>query len=177
MTFLSVVTRCYKRPTMLHRNIESLYMQTDKDFEQLFIDDTEGRGIGWANAQLATVKPSGEYVMVLDDDDMLTDARAIEKMKAATIRAPSLVIFKADHAELGILPSKAVWNHRPMLGQIGSISFISRRDVWKRHIGAFDIFACGDYAYLQSVWRDKPSVVWLDEKLAAVQRISRGKPE
>jgi hypothetical protein len=177
MTFLSVITRCYKRPTLLARNVASLEAQTDQDYERVLTEDIEGRGIGWANRVLSTVEPAGVYVMVLDDDDMLIDNQAIEKMKIATVDRPALVIFKADHQELGILPSGSVWNNRPIGGQIGSISFISRRDIWERHIHAFGVNSGGDYNYLRNVWQTKPSVVWLDEVLAGVQRISRGKPE
>lgn len=177
MPFLSVVTRCYKRPNMLLKNQMSLLMQTDQDYEQWFIDDHEGRGVGWANRSLADAVVYGDYVMVLDDDDILIDERAIDKMKVATLDAPAILIFKADHKELGILPSPVVWRKRPVRGRIGSISFISRRDIWERHIDAFGVDEGGDYAYLHAVWRDKPSVVWLDEVLAGVQRISRGQPE
>jgi glycosyltransferase involved in cell wall biosynthesis len=176
MTFLSVVTRCYKRPDMLARNVASLEEQAEPDYEQLFIVDDIGRGVGWANQALSTAEPAGDYVMVLDDDDMLTDYRAIELLKLATVDEPPLVIFKADHARLGILPWPTVWGKRPIRGGIGSCDFISRRDVWEKHINAFGTLACGDYRYLQSVWQDKPDVVWLDEQLAGVQRISRGAP-
>ena len=43
--FLSVVTRCYKRPDMLNENKASLRGQTDQDYEQLFIVDDVGRGV------------------------------------------------------------------------------------------------------------------------------------
>ena len=186
MTFLTVVTRCYKRPDMLVENMTSLEGQTDPDYEQLFIVDFEGRGIGWANRALGTVEPAGEYVMVLDDDDMLTNDRAIELMKAATpkiqrygrptIERPDMLIFKASHDGLGILPSPAIWGKRPLKGHIGSCDFISRRDVWERHIHRFGVDEGGDYAYLHAVWMDRPKVVWLDEVLAGVQRISHGEP-
>lgn len=175
--FLSVITRCYKRPNMQAKNVASLEGQADPDYEQLFIVDERGHGIGWANRSLAIAGPVGEYVMVLDDDDMLVNDCAITWLKEATINAPALVIFKADHKELGILPSKAVWSKRPLKGQIGSISFISRRDIWDRHIAAFGVDEGGDYAYLYAVWQEKPSVFWLDEVLAGVQQISRGRPE
>ena len=174
--FLSVVTRCYKRPEMLAANVASLEEQTDQDYEQLFIVDEVGRGVGWANQALAGAEPAGDYVMVLDDDDMLTNYRAIELLKLATADQPEIVIFKADHARLGILPRPTVWGKRPIRGSIGSCDFISRRDVWDKHITAFGTMACGDYNYLRSVWQDGPEVIWLDELLASVQRISRGVP-
>ncbi len=175
--FLSVVTRCYKRPVMLANNVASLRGQTDQDYEQLLIVDEVGRGVGWANQALATAEPAGDYVMALDDDDKLADYRAIELLKVATEGEPELVIFKADHARLGILPRAVVWGKRPIRGSIGGCDFISRRDVWEKHIAAFGTMACGDYRYLRSVWQDDPKVFWLDKLLASVQRISRGQPE
>jgi glycosyltransferase involved in cell wall biosynthesis len=186
MTFLTVVTRCYKRPVMLANNVASLEAQTDPDYEHLFIVDDEGQGIGWANRALGMVEPAGDYVLVLDDDDMLISDRAIELMKDAaikiqrtgrpTIEPPDLLIFKAEHGDLGTLPSKAIWGKRPLKGHIGSCDFISRRDVWEKHIHRFGVDEGGDYAYLHAVWMDTPDVRWLDEVLASVQRISHGEP-
>ena len=79
---------------------------------------------------------------------------------------------------MGILPSPIVWSHqRPLKGHIGSISFISRQDIWKQYIETFGINEGGDYSYLANVWTAKPDVVWLDELLTGVQRISKGRPE
>jgi glycosyltransferase involved in cell wall biosynthesis len=161
---------------MLAKNIASLEAQTDPDYEQLFIVDDEGQGIGWANRSLIMVEPVGDYVMVLDDDDMLENPQAIELMKEATIDRPAMLIFKAKHDGLGILPSPAIWGKRPLKGHIGSCDFISRRDVWEKHINRFGVDEGGDYAYLHAVWMDRPEVVWLDEVLASVQRISHGAP-
>ena len=179
MTFLSIVTRCYKRPDMLVRNTESLAQQTEQDFEQLFITDDKGLGVAVANRALVTANPAGDYVMILDDDDMLINDRAIELLKEAIVKfgtLPELVIFKADHAGLGILPSRLTWGKRPVQGRIGSCDFITRRDVWEKHITAFGVDECGDYAFLRSIWTENPNVVWLDEILAGVQRISKGAP-
>lgn len=177
MPFLSVITRCYKRPEMLRNNTASLDAQTDQDFQQIFLYDHIGRGVGWANKSLESAQPAGDYVMVLDDDDMLINAHAIELLKAAARHEPALVIFKAHHGRLGVLPRPTVWGKRPIRGSIGSCDFISRRDVWSKHIAAFGAERCGDYYYLKSVWQDKPEVVWLNEQLASVQRISQGQPE
>lgn len=178
MTFLSIVTRCHpNRPSMLQKNIDSLAAQTCQDFEQVLIRDDAGRGVGWANGQLQHASPKGDYVLILDDDDLLTDETAVEKLKAAADDQPDLIIFKVDHAGLGILPSPKVWERSPMGGHIGSCDFITRRDLWRRHIPAFSQPTCGDIAFLRSMWHENIGVVWLDEQLAAVQRISRGRGE
>ena len=179
MPFLSVVTRCYKRPEMLANNTASLARQTDRDFEQIFLIDDEGMGIGDANRVLMVAEPTGDYVMVLDDDDWMINDRAVELLREATIESPDMVIFKADHKGLGILPSKAIWEKRPLKGHIGSCDFITRRDVWEKYIHRFGVDEGGDYAFLHAVWMDSPVVIWLDELLAGIQRPERsnGAPE
>jgi hypothetical protein len=154
---------------MLRINRQSIEAQTDRDFEHLFIQDMIGRGIGWANRELITVRPTSDYVLVLDDDDLLTEPKAVEYLKEATANNPDIVIFKGDHGALGVLPSAGTWGKRPLKGQIGSCDFISHRDIWMKHISAFGVDEGGDYAYLESVWQDKPVVVWLDKELTAVQ--------
>ena len=176
--FLSIVTRCFRRPTYLQANVESLKSQTDPDYEQVFLVDEKGVGVGGANRALALAEPRGEYVLVLDDDDMLSDTGAITALKeAVAVDDPHLVIFKADHDKLGILPHSNVWKNRPQCGYIGSCDFITRRDWWDRHIGAFGKPSQGDCAFLKRMWSHDPRVVWLDRQLAAVQRISNGRPE
>lgn len=179
MTFLSVVTRCYKRPNMLGTSLNSLQMQTDQDYEQISIVDNVGRGVPWANRALQAAGPTGDYVLILDDDDMLTEATAIEELRQATEREPDLVIFKCDHGPLGVLPDDVAWKRRPLKGHIGSCSFISKRQTWRNHIHSFAVDEGGDYAYLKAVYFDwpRPEVVWLDRQLTAVQRISKGAAE
>jgi glycosyltransferase involved in cell wall biosynthesis len=162
---------------MLQKNIDSLAAQTCQDFEHILIRDDEGRGVAWANGQLQHADLNGQYVLVLDDDDKLADPTAVEKLKEATADNPGLVIFKADHAGLGILPSPKAWKNQPVGGHIGSCDFITRSDLWREHIEAFDMPEAGDFYFLRSMWLDEPDVVWLDEQLAAVQRISRGRAE
>ena len=167
MTFLSIVTRCYKRPEGLARNTASLARQTDRDFEQIFIIDEVGVGIPAANRSLANAEPVGDYVLVLDDDDIISEPKAIEYLKEATADNPEIVIFKGDLEVLGILPSVAVWGKRPLKGQIAGCNFITRRDVWEKHVASYGADEAGDYEYIKALWWDKPAVVWLDRLLTA----------
>ncbi len=143
--------------------------QTDQDYEQLFIVDDVGRGIGWANRALVNATPTGNYVMVLDDDDMISEPRAIEYLKEATADGPDIVIFKGDCGDdLGILPDAVVWGKRPIKGHIGSFAIVTSRDVWEKHITAYGADEAGDYEYLKALWQDKPRVAWLDKILTAM---------
>lgn len=176
--FLSIVTRCYQRPTMLAKNKRSVSSQTDKDYEHLFIVDEEGAGLLAANRALATARPGGEYVLVLDDDNRITDTRMIEALKEAAIDRPALVFFKSDHSPtFGTMPHDVVWGKEPKRGHVDSANFITRRDWWERHIEAFGVRLEGDYEFLAAMWKEKPDVAWLDRQMIAVQRISKGKPE
>lgn len=178
LPFLSVVTRCYQRPEMLKANVQSLAEQSDPDYEQIFVIDETGEGLHAANQALALAEPEGEYVLILDDDDMLTDRDAIAVLKdAVTPEDPAILFFKAHHAELGTLPSPAMWGRRPIRCHVGSCDFITRRDWWERHIEAFGAPHQGDFEFLKAMWMDAPRAEWLDRRLAAVQRISKGRPE
>ena len=82
--FLTIVTRCYKRPKALQKNIRSLKAQTDPDYEQVFIIDKEGYGLAAADQALNKYRDinCGDYIMVLDDDDIVIDPQFIEKLKS-----------------------------------------------------------------------------------------------
>ena len=180
MPFLSVVTRCYKRPNMLHRNVRSLEEQIDQDFEHIFLVDHDGHGVSWANHQFYRHrdKPVGDYILMLDDDDMLTDPEAVTKLKKAAAGKPDLVIFKFDCGPWGVLPSPGVWvNQWPKLTKVGTSCFITRKDIWYDNIQHFGQPTAGDYHFLATIWPDLNSIEWLDAVLGKVQRISRGAPE
>ena len=169
MPFLSIVTRCYKRPESLKANVASVANQTDQDYEHLFIVDDVGRGMEWANRALATATPAGDYVLVLDDDDILSEPRAIEYLKEAAVDKPDVIIFRGDFGEvLGILPDAVVWGNRPIKGHIGSAAFATSRDVWEKHVTSYGAKEGGDYEYLKALWQDKPAVVWLDKLITTL---------
>ncbi len=183
--FLTVITRCYKRPKMLRANVASLEMQTDQDYEQLFIVDEVGRGVQWANEQFAvhTDRVNGEYVLLLDDDDKLVDREAVAKLKAAARRTGAdIVVFRVDHGPLGILPDAIVWEKEPVHCHIGGGDLIVKADLWRRCIEYFGhavstISPGGDFSFMRELWSHNPRVCWLDKVLEEVQRISRGAPE
>jgi glycosyltransferase involved in cell wall biosynthesis len=171
--FLSVVTRCHRRPAALYNNIASLARQTNTDYQHLFIVDDDGMGIEWANRQLGehAFRCDGDYVMVLDDDDMMTADHAIDTLIAVTHDDPQMVVFKCDHGEAGggILPDAQVWQRDPVQGRIGMCSWIVHRDVWLNHAPDWKESTEGDYHWLMSVWDRTPRKTWLDLVLTKCQ--------
>jgi len=178
--FLSIVTRCYKRPYMLEQNRKSVAAQTCQDFEHIFLVDDIGRGVGWANGQFHRHRdePRGDYVLMLDDDDVLSEPTAIEHLKEAAVNSPDLVMCKFDYGSYGILPTPEMWQMKwPKQTHVGTSCFITRRDIWHDNVQCFEREIAGDYWFLYSIWPDLQHTKWLDFVIGRVQRISRGAPE
>lgn len=178
MAFLDVLTRHLpRRKLMLRANDACLKAQSNPDYKQWILTDDQGRGWQYAAMMLVDVAPKlrGEYVLILDDDDLLINADGICLMKEAAMTRPAAVIFRGWHGDLGILPGPNGWMRRPFLGGIGSFDFIIRRDVFQDVV--LDSATGGytnDFAIIDGVFAREHSVVWLDALMCAVMRRSRG---
>ena len=172
MPFLSIITRCNNRPLGLYRNIESLAMQTCTDYEQVFGWDGQNRGVSWANDQLRVIgrRVRGDYVMVLDDDDMLNSPDAIATIREAAHDAPAMILWRMDHGDaLGILPDDETWQQDPRQGHIGMSCWAVRRDVWMANLHEWRPRYEADYLWLAAVWYSLPDKRWIDRVLTACQ--------
>lgn len=179
--FIEVLTRSFRRPSLLNQNIESLEEQTSKNFVQtLFIDDV-GIGVPAANAQFADVKPVGKYVWILDDDDLCTRPTLFEEVeKLAKESKPAVVIVRFDHSHLGILPSDETFGRTDLIkeGGIGCSSYFVRKDVWEEHKHAWKSARyASDFDFIREVLNNEKDVVWHDVVAGRVQKISHGKME
>jgi glycosyltransferase involved in cell wall biosynthesis len=165
---------------MLAENVASLEGQADPDYEQLFIVDDVGRGVGWANCQfyLHRDEPQGDYILMLDDDDMLTNTAAITKLKEAVDNQPELIMCKFSYRHHGVLPSSGMWKIKwPKLAHVGTSCFVTRRDIWHKYIIHFCQREAGDYCFLRALFPHLKKVEWLDMIIGKAQRISKGAPE
>jgi len=81
--YLTVVTRCYKRKEKLGINQQSLFNQSDGDWDQVCIHGEVDVGLHKANGLLHKHRHlvKGKYVLLLDDDDKLTDNDFVKKLK------------------------------------------------------------------------------------------------
>jgi glycosyltransferase involved in cell wall biosynthesis len=180
MPFLEIVTRTYKRPQMLAANQASLAAQTCGDWVQTLLVDEVGRGCGWANAQLGQYAAHlvGEYVWVLDDDDVCAEPSLVEELAAIVqLAAPDVIVMKMDHGPLGVLPDGKHWRKRPVRGRIGVSACVIRRELFQLYAWAWKEAYDGDFDFINAVFDAKPVVFWLDLIASRVQRISRGAPE
>ena len=185
MAFLSIVTRTYKRPEALKRCKRSIARQADQDVEHIIIRDTVGVGCVEAYRLFLNVQPRGEYVMILDDDNLLASPWLVSDLKAvAEQHDPDVIVFKMDNAELGILPGRVMWRLPPIHGHIGSCNVAVKSHVWDACIGAIATDGKGgppvyhsDLYYLKAVWAYTQSIYWLDKIGVTVPVVSRGMVE
>lgn len=178
MTFLSVVTRSCGRSRLLSRNKRSLAMQTDTDFEHIIIVDTEHKGLHEANKSLEQNKHrvKGKYVLILDDDDYISDRSFIKHLKNVAAQHPvDVILFKAYRKPFSdFLPSKRTWGKAPVLGEIGSCCFAVKSDIWKKYIHEFAKSRHGDYSFIKALFDAGCSTYWINRVMVMVDKIGGG---
>lgn len=178
MAFLQVITRTFgARPTLLARNRASLAALDDSDWEQSLVVDTVGRGVAWANTNLATVKATGEYVWVLDDDDVCANPALIGTLKAH--RGAPVIVCRATHARFGVLPHDAHWGGPPVPADFGWSNLFVRSDVWEAHrqfLAQCDVYEA-DYLFAAHLWAEAAPWQWCDVVAAHYPRVSAGAGE
>jgi len=173
--FLSVITRTHPKPVdYLALNEQSLREQLDPDYEQTVIRDEVGRGLAWANRQFYEHRydVDGDYVIMLDDDNVLATPHAITVLKAVTWDYPNAVIFKADVGPHGILPTSLAWTQRRAIAwQIDGHCVVVRRDTWIEYIHEFNCDIRGDAAFLAALTAADLRIEWLNAVLVRALRV------
>lgn len=181
MAFLEILTRCYKRPKLLAVNQKALAEQTDTDWVQTLLRDEVGRGVGASYVRLAAYAPYlvGEYVWILDDDDMCIRPSLVAELKTiAQIDNSDVVMVRMDHGPRGVLPRADQWGKWPECGGIGVSGYIVRRDVWQAHAHAFlPGHYAADFDFINAIFTSGASVHWHNVIASRVQVIGLGRPE
>lgn len=182
--FLTVVTRCFKRPLLLRENVKSLKRQTDPDYEQVFIIDRKGLGLAAADKALNEYKDLniGRYILVLDDDDMVLESRFIATIKAiAKNKDPDVMIWRGRFGKgyLTDLPPKDTnWGKTVVKAKIGSFNYAIKNELYKRYIHVCKSGIAGDFDFLKKVLNHCPlhKVEWIDKTFVGIQVKSKGRP-
>ena len=181
MVQFEIITRAFRRPTMLAVNQRSVATSTYTNWKQTVIVDEVGIGVPAANAMLASVDVTGDYIWILDDDDRLTSQNALEDVASKINNSDEnvdAIVVQMDHGRLGVLPSHAFWLKVPPRGQIGVSSIIASRQFWYRYRDRFlSARYDSDYDYVSAVLSSGGNIIWHDGIVSEVQRISRGAPE
>jgi len=180
--FLSIVTRCFRRPSALALNRASVHAQSDDDLEQIFIVDSHGMGLLAANQSLHQNRSEvrGRYVFILDDDDYLIRTDFVSKIKqVAKDYSPDVIIIKMISVGGKIIPTEDTWKKAPVFCKIGTSCVVVKNKIWQRHIEAFGQPSAGDYAFIKELTRKRHgySIRWVNLLASKVQYHGKGKPE
>lgn len=183
--FLSIITRCYKRPVGLSRNQASISGLTDKDIEQIFITDNCGLGLLSANTSFSDPQTrelvTGSYVFLLDDDDFIIEPDFIGLLKGAAETDRDIIFFRMNiigGPNGDLYPTPETWMKEPKVAHIGGSCFIVKREIYEKHISAFALPRMGDFAFIKAVWDSGASSTWLNNPaLVEAGNIGRGRPE
>lgn len=177
MAFLTILTRSYKRPNSLARCVQSVARQTDPDVEQRIIFDSIGRGVEWSYLNLRGITPDGEYVMLLDDDNYLSDDGFIAHLKKfiEDQGRPDVVFVEMDR--LGALFPDLSEGIRRCYIDAGNV--VIKRDVWLEHAPDFKADYSADFYFILAICNcpHQHTRAHMRGVSVVIDRISNGLPE
>ena len=179
--FISIVTRhLYTRPNMFKNCCDSVAMQKDQDFEHVVITDNEGIGSAKANGLFNKNKDQvkGEYVFMLDDDDVLISDEFIGDMKQLVKLHNPEIIFVRMLINDELYPTEMDWK-KPRLYQnhIGTSNIVVRNDLWQKYIHCFIEAQVGDFVFINEIYKTNPRVCWQDKIYSKTVKVSKGASE
>lgn len=175
--FLSVYTPTYKRPNLLAMCRASVKAQTIP-CQHVIVHDKVGIGV---DGMFEAIRDHAhlcaeDYVMVLSDDNVLTDREFARDLKAevAIHRLPDVVMFKGEIAGQ-IQP--VVWGSEPLETKVDLSCFAVRNHIWQRHAPDWGHRYEGDFDFIHTLWERGYRFHWWDREVFRAQLISRGQPE
>jgi len=149
--------------------------------EQVFIrdDNPDGCGSEAAKRMFMKLRPEevhGEYVMILDDDDvMVYDDLAKDIFTISCSCEPDMFIFRGELVGLGVVPGPHTWKKPPVIAQIGSFCYAVKKNLWFRNIHVYagmtlqqdgNVSICasvvGDFEFASQCYKDSKNTYWLD---------------
>jgi hypothetical protein len=157
---------------------QSVRVQCDEDWEQVVIEDQVGIGVAgmYREVRRHVDQVHGDYVYMLQDDDMLVDPRFVAQLRkfVEATKWPEVVIVKI-RAQTRELP--LIWREAPRLGRIDLGNFVVRADVWKAHAADFGQRYEGDFDFIMNLWDCGYRFEWWPRVVAKKVCVGRGRAE
>jgi hypothetical protein len=178
MTFLSIYTPTYKRPFLLALCKASVQAQS-VPVEHVIVSDEVGLGVDGMYADLPNHahKPTGDYVMVLSDDNILNDGQFacdLERMVYELDEKPDVVVWKGV---TGSTVQPASWGGEPVETMIDLSCFAVRRELWQEYADRWGHRYEGDFDFIHALYTDGHLFAWWDRMGFRALQISQGRPE
>lgn len=186
MKTICFLTRCHPaRPDMQKICFDSVKAQTCDDYQHFLIQGSmreDGNGNLAVECGLAKPWPiDAQYVMVLDDDNVLAYADFVKDFKELTQQGnPDMVISRGWIESYGICPPDAWWGRPPVHCGIDWFCYAVKWEMWNRHIRVIGSNPAvhNDYLFAHTCFEHKKSVIWFDRIIAKTQGLpSKGKGE
>jgi len=183
--YLSVITRTCRRPRQLALNIASLKAQTHAEYEHIILVDDDGAGLEAANRRISETagRARGEWVMVLDDDDIITEVTLIRELRHFQDFKgnPDMVAWRIWRVQ-SLAPKPCAWNLPPKEidvanGHMVCNCFAVRRQLYDDTIHAFNRAAAGDQSWLKAILAKQPNIFWWDQIVSHNLTIGQGRSE
>lgn len=178
--FLTILTRCCKRPRMLAKNIASVREQTDKDIEQVFVIDRYARGRLWANQHMEECKKyvRGQYVYILDDDCRLIHPNFVEQVKKAVKKkSVDVVMVQCSRPQIRpkVLPRREGWGKpKKICGkQVNCLCYVIKRELWNTTIRYFGTGVSGAGRFFDALMKFSPTMAWVHIIVAETMQLGR----
>lgn len=177
MAFLTFYTPTYRRPHLLAECIASVQAQSDPDWQHLVIRDEVGIGIEGVFAAVPEHTPEieGDYVYMLQDDDLLVDRDFIRDLKRFVWEHNSPPVVIVRNQKHGLQPRR--WQAPPQLGSIDLGSYVIRADVFCENAHRFGRRYEGDFDFIRALWDLRYPFAWWDRLVAEAQQVGMGRPE
>jgi hypothetical protein len=118
-------------------------------------------------------KVNGGWVMILDDDDRLSNSRVIETIMDKLTNEDTIAIFQMRFPGNIPIPSNGTVNQPPRIGNIGSPCFIFHSKYLKDL--KWDGWKCGDFRFIEKVYNKIPNKVAIEKMLVTSGQIGDGK--
>lgn len=174
---LTIVTRAYKRPDSLWRNIESVGRITPQHLvQQVLLVDQVGIGIPETYRRLRSLDVEGRWVYILDDDDYLSMPDYFMKtIMRAEVAGHDMVVVRMRHGDrvLPVQQQRAM----PKSGEAGVSSIACRKDVWDVAKLSFGERYDGDIDYVQKAWTISKNILHIDTVVSVSEIAHHGLPE
>ena len=187
--FLTLLCRHHRGRAKLYRShLESVEAQLesfDRGLEHLTI--TGATSVSEANHLLGNPRITrhlrGRYVMVLDDDDVFADPRAVRRLWDFVVPFPAIpwIMIKARISDRPGQTFPYPWGRdwRPRRGTIPSFSMVVKRQEYLRAQRAWCSAKAADWRFAQSLWSHglRPRFLDTDHPLVHTLVVSHGKGE
>jgi hypothetical protein len=180
---MSILTRHHPgRPNSLKRCLESIDLQTDRDFDHLIFHDDKKGGIPSANRIFFERRNfvTGNYIFMLDDDDFLRAPDFVSDMRniSENCGLPDVIVIRMLMENV-VYPKMSVWGSGSVLpGTIGTSCIVTSNRLWHTCVDEFRTTDTpGDFNFINSIFSKVPTIQWRDKVYVEVPQLSWGRPE